>query len=837
MKKIIALLISLVMVFSCMVGSYTALAESEFSKTIIDFDSTTANIAGGGSGTKEIIDYTTVDSDYADGNVLKLAPQQYQSVYVGLPKTWKEGNPIGLKFTVMAETELTLNRPALGISSKTSGDPLYNIDSMGGGGFSGHLVLAAGESFDLYYDFTTETVDFSSFAYLSYLVLKTETANSVFYIDNVSLFYETEKDIPAEHNNWEMIYDFEDEDISAIDTVNLSGNASYGGYKALSTDAYEGTYSLKAGKKGWDNYTTAVHFSNSFVTLPISSSIINDAYSIRLKYKLNNSQATAYFGVKVADKYYWSTTTAKGTSWDSFDFLYNFYTAYIFEDGTVTQDAAQGFYLTPDNIKNVTDICISANTNYSSMFVNVDNIEYAVACNHENYTVLASYDATCETGAYDEIQCNDCGKVVTLFNDSKPASGHNWVSEKVVDPSANVCGYTLYKCTNCNQTKKDDLTFLQALNHRFIAATNQIADDVEGTKYATLYTSLPTSEAKYTTKQDVDANIPYVTDATYSAGVGTFNDDAAGHCVTFGRNSSNVGDYIQFTFELDAGIYNFYTYSRSNNGRGTYSVTASANGESSIITNAYKQNTDGDTGTTLSKNDLGYLVVPKTSTVDFKFTCVSAGAMFFKALIFDSCSEVPEGVTPTYIADFELDPSVDISMESGAEIRLSIENGIRFITKVDSAKIAKLQSYGATVELGTLIAPADLIGSEELTFDLDKSKYVDVPYTATKDGCFEWHQDVDGQIAGSLLNIIETNSDFSVDNGNVARDFIGRGYVKVTIDGKTTITYAEYADGDIANNSRSLAYVANALKNDAANYEGLTDTQKELVDNWASKLK
>ena len=65
---------------------------------------------------------------------------------------------------------------------------------------------------------------------------------------------------------------------------------------------------------------------------------------------------------------------------------------------------------------------------------------------------------------------------------------------------------------------------------------------------------------------------------------------------------------------------------------------------------------------------------------------------------------------------------------------------------------------------------------------------------------------------------------------------MGRGYVKVTKDGKTAITYADYANGDIANNTRSLAYVANALKNDTAKYSVLDSAVKTLVEKWASKL-
>ncbi|MGN0114209.1 MAG: hypothetical protein ACI396_02665, partial [Acutalibacteraceae bacterium] len=173
-------------------------------------------------------------------------------------------------------------------------------------------------------------------------------------------------------------------------------------------------------------------------------------------------------------------------------------------------------------------------------------------------------------------------------------------------------------------------------------------------------------------------------------------------------------------------------------------------------------------------------------------------------------------------------------MVKGAALRLTNGNGLRFYTMVDSDKIAELQALGATVELGTLIAPKDVLGEDDLTFG--SSKYINVKYEAIEDGAYYWHKDVEGQIAGSIINIKESNTSYSTANGNIARDFVGRGYVKVTLNGTTVITYADYAENDVANNTRSLAYVADALKNDTAKYDALADSTKVLVDNWASKL-
>ena len=184
-----------------------------------------------------------------------------------------------------------------------------------------------------------------------------------------------------------------------------------------------------------------------------------------------------------------------------------------------------------------------------------------------------------------------------------------------------------------------------------------------------------------------------------------------------------------------------------------------------------------------------------------------------------------------------VDLAVTANMKSGAAIRLTNGNGLRFITAFDADKIAELQGLGATVELGTLIAPKDLLGENDLTFDLDSSNYVNVKYEAIgENGAYSWHKDVAGQIAGSIVGIKESGTTFSAENGNIARDFVGRGYVKVTFGDETVITYASYASGDIANNTRSLASVAQALKDDTAKYDALDSDVKSLVDNWASKL-
>lgn len=171
---------------------------------------------------------------------------------------------------------------------------------------------------------------------------------------------------------------------------------------------------------------------------------------------------------------------------------------------------------------------------------------------------------------------------------------------------------------------------------------------------------------------------------------------------------------------------------------------------------------------------------------------------------------------------------VSAEMLQGAQIRLNEVTGIRFLTKFDTEKINTLARQGAVFEYGTLIAPKDLIEGENLTFDLDNSKYINIKYTSDK-----WHKE-DGQIAGSIVGIKESNTDWSTATGNITREFVGCGYVKVTLNGESYINYASYANDSIDNNTRSLKAVALALQSDTDIYNSYSDSIRAKVDLWAA---
>lgn len=189
-----------------------------------------------------------------------------------------------------------------------------------------------------------------------------------------------------------------------------------------------------------------------------------------------------------------------------------------------------------------------------------------------------------------------------------------------------------------------------------------------------------------------------------------------------------------------------------------------------------------------------------------------------------------ESVYPENEEIDEEEMHIEMLMNAGASIRLGQVNGIRFTTQVDVAKIEELRSAGYTVELGTLIGPEDAIGEELDYDDCNSGKAVKVQFTAS-----DYYNGTSNVIAGSMTSIREQTTS-NPTSGNIARNFVGRGYAIVTDSkGNKVYSYAEYFDYDVANNTRSVAYIAAMYKNDAnSSYPQLASSYAEVVDRWAS---
>lgn len=158
-----------------------------------------------------------------------------------------------------------------------------------------------------------------------------------------------------------------------------------------------------------------------------------------------------------------------------------------------------------------------------------------------------------------------------------------------------------------------------------------------------------------------------------------------------------------------------------------------------------------------------------------------------------------------------------VQMLNGSAIRLGSVSGMRFYTTIDADALSALPE-DAIVSKGTLITPIDLLGEEDLTLNATCKK-LDVAYKATD------YFENGNTFVGSIVKIKDAN---------ITREFVGRGYVKVTLGSITKTVYANYKDNDITNNSRSIAYIANAYAK-TSDYSSLSDELKQMVDNWAEK--
>ena len=157
-----------------------------------------------------------------------------------------------------------------------------------------------------------------------------------------------------------------------------------------------------------------------------------------------------------------------------------------------------------------------------------------------------------------------------------------------------------------------------------------------------------------------------------------------------------------------------------------------------------------------------------------------------------SAAQSALGASPAWTYNF-ISIGSPIKTNTTASIRISTtQNGLRFKSIVDKNTLSQLQAKytGATISVGTLIAPADLLGTAKLTHSsgidyMDISATLDKPFT--EDAKTRTY-------AGSITSIKEKNLD---------RDFVGVGYIKIERAGQTPIYY--YSESQ---STRSVSYVA-----------------------------
>ena len=229
------------------------------------------------------------------------------------------------------------------------------------------------------------------------------------------------------------------------------------------------------------------------------------------------------------------------------------------------------------------------------------------------------------------------------------------------------------------------------------------------------------------------------------------------------------------------------------------------------------------------------LALPCTVTIDGTPTQVSQGSNFTFPNVNNSHFVAYTDGTNLYKGGDKVTINEDVTftslyadaqMVSGASMRLNEKTGIRFYTSIDSDQITALRNLGASVELGTIIAHEKYLKGNPLTFNTDstideKLAYVTVPFTSQNtyytEGTFTG-------VVGSIVNVKDKNA---------AARFIGRGYITITKGTFTKTIYADYANDDILNNTRSIGLIAQSIRQDTDLYASYSSAYKNVIDHYA----
>ena len=267
-----------------------------------------------------------------------------------------------------------------------------------------------------------------------------------------------------------------------------------------------------------------------------------------------------------------------------------------------------------------------------------------------------------------------------------------------------------------------------------------------------------------------------------------------------------------------------YTYFTSV-GDVTYFGYASDGGEDTLV--ALETNLVGSTISYTMQFDKDGRVVAKVNNKTILFNIPAANVNGYIAFKSSGVGSVKASIGVTTVDTY----NVSGEMTFGASIRLtSIDrSGLRFESKFDNTSIDALNAKLASGEIksiqyGTLITRKDLIGDNSVTFEALTKNNVWYKNVVSTTGFIDSIADETSQgYWGSIVDIQKANYN---------KQFIGRGYVKIK-DGNDNelYFYADFTDGKVDNNSRSIYSVSKSFYSDSANYTAYVDSLEEGEQN------
>ena len=190
-----------------------------------------------------------------------------------------------------------------------------------------------------------------------------------------------------------------------------------------------------------------------------------------------------------------------------------------------------------------------------------------------------------------------------------------------------------------------------------------------------------------------------------------------------------------------------------------------------------------------------------------------------------------------------------VSMAHGAGIRYGgalANSGLRFqmiASQADYEGLAAKIPNGATVEYGILVIPADYQTTYG-AFTVENFFGVDAKYHMAEkndDGSLKAYGGMLPQIMNFWTNELYLNEETGkyeyfgsitgIKAANLTRKFVGVGVVKYSCDGKVDYVVVEYANNDIANDTRSIYQVAKlAAQDDKLNVYAKAWIQTNYID-------
>lgn len=292
--------------------------------------------------------------------------------------------------------------------------------------------------------------------------------------------------------------------------------------------------------------------------------------------------------------------------------------------------------------------------------------------------------------------------------------------------------------------------------------------------------------------------------------------------------------------------YMIYTFNLSGNGITTNLKSLKLN--LSILENGSVYN--GETVVYYSFNGTDYQEIQRyavtagqetiiNETIDFDSVILGEQAKTAKtlcvkiALEHDTASGVALKDVAVKLLGVKFSGEYNFVMESGAGIRFSNDgNGLKFTSLISKELYNTLTEQGYNLTFGTVIMPAEYIDTYgEINYEnLFGKNSVYCWGSASKgktqilNGTAELDLDYNDNYHSfnySILNILPQNLD---------KKFVAKGYIRCKNGNDEFFIFADYADGDISNNVRSVASVAQNLK-------GSIEEIKEIKTDYLEKIK